>query len=167
MSPTTNTNIYTVFISCTFNHIWFISRETNTSAIPKEILDIDMKKFSIATRPKITIVGCQIAGIDCAKNWRSILTPYGVCQIIKITKDDAYMAVDPFNQENSVMGLVLALNQSDSSFGWHGLRSGFSLYYFHWTHPQSESRELSLTADMSIYTQLVMTREKYLGEPYR
>ena len=113
-----------------------------------------MKKFSIATRAKITIVGCQIAGIDCAKNWRSILTPYGVCQIIKITKDDAYMQVDPFNQENSVMGLVLALNQSDSSFGWHGLRSGFSLYYFHWTHPQSESRELSLTADMSIYTQV-------------
>ena len=142
-----------VFIALS-NHIWSISRETNTSGIPKDILDVDMKKFSIETRPKITIVGCQIAGIDCAKNWRAILTPYGVCQIIKITKDNAYMQVDPFNQENSVMGLVLALNQSDSSFGWHGLRSGFSLYYFHWTHPQSESRELSLTADMSIYTQV-------------
>ena len=34
-------------------------------------------------------------------------------------------------------------------------------------NPQSESRELSLTADMSMYAQLVMTREKYLGQPYR
>jgi len=46
-------------------------------------------------------------------------------------------------------------------------RTGVSLYYFHWTHPQSESRELSLTTDMSMYAQLVMTREKYLGKPYR
>ena len=138
---------------CAVKWIFYL-REVNTSLIPKDILDIDMKQFSIATRANITIVGCQIAGIDCAKNWRSILTPYGVCEIIKITRDDAYMQVDPFNQANSVMELVLALNKSDSSYGWHAIRSGFALYYFHWTHPQSESRELSLTGDMSIYTQV-------------
>ena len=46
------------------------------------------------------------------------------------------------------MGLILAVNLTDITFGWHGFRSGVGVYYYHWTQPQSELRELSLTADM-------------------
>ena len=40
------------------------------------------------------------------------------------------------------------MNLTDITFGWHGFRSGVGVYYYHWTQPQSELRELSLTADM-------------------
>ena len=42
----------------------------------------------------------------------------------------------------------MAVNLTDITFGWHGFRSGVGVYYYHWTQPQSELRELSLTADM-------------------
>lgn len=140
--------------------------DVNSTQFGDDINDIDAKQFGIQTRPNITFVGCKIGDIDCKAHWRAILTPYGACYVMKITNDETYMTQDPFNQANSVLGLVVAINKTDSSFGWHGLRTGVSLYYFHWTHPQSESRELSLTTDMSMYAQLVMTREKYLGKPF-
>ena len=40
------------------------------------------------------------------------------------------------------------MNLTDITFGWHGFCSGVGVYYYHWTQPQSELRELSLTADM-------------------
>ena len=91
----------------------------------------------------------KIGDIDCKAYWKAILTPYGACYVMKITNNEErfpidalisdwpggpsrehqiesfsknYMTADPFNQANSVLGLVVAINKTDSSFGWHGLR---------------------------------------------
>ena len=80
--------------------------DVNATGFDEKILDIDVKKFGIKTRPNITFVGCKIGGIDCANDWKAILTPYGACYVMKITKSDTYMTSDPFNQANSVLGRV-------------------------------------------------------------
>lgn len=124
-------------------------RDVNSTGFGDDILDIDAKQFGIQTRPNITFVGCKIGEIDCKAHWKAILTPYGACYVMKITNNEerfqiyalvsdwlegpshehqieslrkGYMTSDPFNQANSVLGLVVAINKSDSSFGWHGLR---------------------------------------------
>ena len=124
-------------------------RDVNSTQFDDDILDIDAKQFGIKTRPNITFVGCKIGDIDCKAHWKAILTPYGACYVMKITNNEerfpfdalitdrlggpsrehqiesfskTYMTADPFNQANSVLGLVVAINKTDSSFGWHGLR---------------------------------------------
>lgn len=124
-------------------------RDVNSTQFGDDILDIDAKQFGIKTRPNITFVGCKIGDIDCKAYWKAILTPYGACYVMKITNNEErfpidalisdwpggpsrehqiesfsknYMTADPFNQANSVLGLVVAINKTDSSFGWHGLR---------------------------------------------
>ena len=124
-------------------------RDVNSTGFGDDILQIDAKQFGIKTRPNITFVGCKIGEIDCKAHWKAILTPYGACYVMKITNNEecfqiyplifdwlrghscehqieslrkGYMTSDPFNQANSVLGLVVAINKSDSSFGWHGLR---------------------------------------------
>ena len=99
------------------------------------------------------------------KNFKLMtVTPMGVCYELRLHEMADYMKVsftstdfiydscffqtNPFTQTNSVLGLIMAVNLTDITFGWHGFRSGVGVYYYHWTQPQSELRELSLTADM-------------------
>ena len=77
------------------------------------------------------------------------------------------------------------MNLSDSTYGWHGYRSGLSLYYYHTSQPQTEtqegyhvffmtlfssfiictkSSELSLTSEMTLAVDLMLSKTTLLGE---
>jgi len=40
------------------------------------------------------------------------------------------------------------------------IKAGIAAYYYHWTKPQSELGELSLTSDMTLIVKLKMKRTK-------
>ena len=52
--------------------------------------------------------------------------------------------MNPMIQSTSVLGLIVAINTSDTTYGWHGYRSGVALYFHHWNRPQNEYQELRL-----------------------
>ena len=79
----------------------------------------------------------------------------------------------------------MAVNKSDWSYGWHGHRAGLALYYFDETILLNEHHELryenmknlrqnlrqqnfmlSLTSDVTLHAQLMVTKTKLLGSPY-
>jgi len=137
-------------------------RTGNASLFPPDKLDainsINMTQFYIDTAPDIITIACAIGVINCLNAWQPVVTPMGVCYELRLHEMADYMKTNPFTQTNSVLGLIMAVNLTDITFGWHGFRSGVGVYYYHWTQPQSELRELSLTADMTLIAQLKMKK---------
>ena len=67
---------------------------------------------------------------------------------------------------SNVLGLVVAANLSDTTYGWHGYVTGMSLYYYHWLQIPMERQQLMLTSDMVLATSLGMRKTALLGHPY-
>ena len=67
---------------------------------------------------------------------------------------------------SNVLGLVVAANLSDTTYGWHGYVTGMSLYYYHWSQIPMERQQLMLTSDMVLATSLGMRKTALLGNPY-
>ena len=62
--------------------------------------------------------------------------------------------------------IVMAVNKTDWSFGWHGHRAGLAVYYFDDVVMQNDHHELSLTSGLTLHAQLMITKNKLLGSPY-
>ena len=90
----------------------------------------------------------------------------GLCYELELNKNKEYLSKNPLRQLNNVLGLILAINMTDTTYGWHGYRSGLALYYYHWSQPQSEYFELSLTSEMTLAVELMMKKTELLGQPY-
>ena len=48
----------------------------------------------------------------------------GVCYQLVLHEVQQYMQTNPFTQTNSVLGLILSINMTDTTYGWHGYRKG-------------------------------------------
>ena len=51
----------------------------------------------------------------------------GVCYQLVLHEVEQYMETNPFTQTNCVLGLILSINMSDTTYGWHGYRKGCPL----------------------------------------
>ena len=85
--------------------------------------------------------------------WTHVMTPTGVCNVLRLdylTEDQAentlrwhIMTLDILiNNKFKIISLVMAVNKSDWSYGWHGHRAGLALYYFDETILLNEHHEL-------------------------
>ena len=134
--------------------------------VSSDLENLNLTEFLIDTRADVVKIACAIGQINCLKDWSAVVTPMGLCFELKLIETDQYLASDPTTMANGVLGLIIAVNITDSTYGWHGYRSGLSLYYYHWTQPQTEYQELSLTSEMTLAVELMMSRTTYLGNPY-
>ena len=62
--------------------------------------------------------------------------------------------------------VIVAVNTSDTTYGWHGYRSGIAMYFHHWQRSQNEYQEISLTSSMTLSVRLTMRKTELLGSPY-
>ena len=85
---------------------------------------------------------------------------------MKLQSDPDFRALGPLTLTSSILGLIVATNLSDSTYGWHGARTGLSLYYYHWEQESSERQELALTSDMVLTSSLTLKKTMLLGAPY-
>ena len=134
--------------------------------IDPKLDQLNLTEFLVKTRSDVIKVACAIGQINCLGDWRAIATPMGLCYELKLIETEQYLKTDPTTLANGVLGLIIAVNISDSTYGWHGYRSGLSLYYYHWTQPQTEYQELSLTSEMTLAVELMMSRTTYLDRPF-
>ena len=74
--------------------------------------------------------------MNCNLDWKPKITPQGLCYELKMVENESYMSKNPHLAANNVLGLIIAVNLSDSTYGWHGYRAGLALYYFHPSMPQ-------------------------------
>jgi len=75
--------------------------------------------------------------VNCNLDWKPKITPQGLCYELKMVENESYMSKNPHLAANNVLGLIIAVNLSDSTYGWHGYRAGLALYYFHPSMPQN------------------------------
>ena len=102
-----------------------------------------------------------------------MVTPKGVCDILathslqdemakntfrKIFKRDMNSKFSKFfeniKRQNSVIRIKVALNTSDSPFGWRGKNKGASVFFSDDTHFMHENHELKLNANNEVHFQL-------------
>ena len=45
---------------------------------------MSMTEFAIKTRPEIIHIGCRVGSNNCMDDWKSIITPMGVCSQLEL-----------------------------------------------------------------------------------
>ena len=55
--------------------------------------------------------------MDCLNDWKEVITPMGLCYQLKLSQSKEYMQNDPTQSEHSVLGLIIAMNMSDTTYG--------------------------------------------------
>ena len=127
----------------------------------------------------------------CDSGWTEALTSQGVCQILNVTNNQAERNLNinllfalnytgrsfEVNSRSTMTRSghaekmtwafpTLTMTNfciSDRTFGWHGRRTGLTLYYIDEQHFQDENRELSLTSNMRSFFQIMATHTMLLG----
>ena len=102
-----------------------------------------------------------------------MVTPKGVCDILASHSLKHEMANNTFRKifenheilkiqnlfsnikrQNSVIRIKIALNTSDSPFGWRGKNKGATVFFSDDTHFMHENHELKLNANNEVHFQL-------------
>ena len=95
---------------------------------------------------------CDILASHSLKKEMANNTFRKMSKIIQVSEPQNFFSI--IKRQNSVIRIKIALNTSDSPFGWRGKNKGASVFFSDDTHFMHENHELKLNANNEVHFQL-------------